>query len=272
MTEDKFTKLLPPVAAVSMVWARTGNFSADPHSQISSSQIEMALKNISDRADGLDKERAYIVSAVAAMDAGYRNLDIIHKKRNQDFEQNEKLRSAYFQTVKDNIEFGTRAKDFLKSVPALTIGGASGLTLAEALGLTGTGIWPWVFGLSLAGAGYLINLLAVRLTRKRKQMLYVLQDYELGLYYEQYVNRSLTVLASLYNDIGRIHLRAFGESYPADTDDDILQSMFNGIRTNYCTYIHKHMRERKITAGLWPTCEVGEAKARQSCPFWEQLP
>ena len=175
------THLLPPVTAIKMVWARTGALSSDPHSQILAGQAELAAKEIRERAEGVEHEERYVISAFAALDACYRNLDIIHKKRNQDFQQNEKLRNAYFETVKENLEFGTKAKDFLQSLPSVTIGGAGGLTLAEVLGLSMRPVWSWVFALGLASAGYLFNLLIVRLMRKKKQMLYVLQDYEPGI-------------------------------------------------------------------------------------------
>ncbi len=269
------THLLPPVTAIKMVWARTGALSSDPHSQILAGQAELAAKEIRERAEGVEHEERYVISAFAALDACYRNLDIIHKKRNQDFQQNEKLRNAYFETVKENLEFGTKAKDFLQSLPSVTIGGAGGLTLAEVLGLSMRPVWSWVFALGLASAGYLFNLLIVRLMRKKKQMLYVLQDYERGKYYNQYIDRAITILTSLYTDLGRIHRNVFGQNYPREEEEiksgerGVVEGIFEGIRTSYCPLIHRHMQARKVTPDLWPTCEVGSPEERKNCSNWE---
>ncbi len=274
MNNKAHTYLLPPDTAVRILWARTGSFSSDPHSQISAGQAELASKEIRQRAEGDELEESYVISAFAAMDACYRNLDIIHKKRNQDFEQNRKLRNAYFETVKENLEFGTKAKDFLKSLPAVTIGGAGGLTIAEALGLSARPVWSWVFALGLASAGYLFNLLIVRLMRKKKQMLYVLQDYERGKYYNQYVDRAISLLSSLYADLNRVHRNVFGQNYPREEEIETrergaLEGIFDGIRPSYCPHIHRHMQGGKVTPDLWPTCEVGSLEERKSCSNWE---
>ena len=268
------THLLPPVTAIKMVWARTGALSSDPHSQISAGQAELAAKEIRERAAGNEHEERYVICAFAAMDACYRNLDIIHKKRNQDFQQNEKLQNAYFETVKENLEFGTTAKDFLQSLPSVIIRGAGGLTLAEVLGLSVRPVCSWVFALGLASAGYLFNLLIVRLMRKKKQMLYVLQDYERGKYYNQYVDRAITILTSLFTDLDRIHRNVFGQYYPREEEIEsgergVLDGIVERIRTSYCLLIHRHMQARKVTPDLWLTCEVGSPEERKNCSHWE---
>jgi len=102
------TFLLPPVSAVRMVCARTGIFSKDEHSKISAVLTESALKSIRDRAEADDKERKYVNSAIATMDATLRNLDVIYKGRELNFEENEKLRKVYLDSVKENLEFGKK--------------------------------------------------------------------------------------------------------------------------------------------------------------------
>lgn len=55
------TKLLPPAAAVRMIWARTSEFSSeDARPKISVVEIETLLKEIKDKADKDDPERAYV--------------------------------------------------------------------------------------------------------------------------------------------------------------------------------------------------------------------
>mgnify|MGYP001569367040 FL=1 len=65
---------------------------------------------------------------------------------------------------------------------AMSIGGAGSVTVAQYFKLSGIQLWG--VGLALAGLGYIINLLIVRKMRRSKQMLYVGQDYERGLYYD----------------------------------------------------------------------------------------
>lgn len=262
------TFLLPPVSAVRMVWARTGMFSNDEHSKISAVLTEAALKNIRERAEADDKERKYVNSAIATMDATLRSLDIIHKGRELNFEENEKLRKAYLDSVKENLEFGKKAGDFLKSLPAMVIGGAGGITVAQYFKISDINLWA--IGLALASIGYIVNLEVVRLMRKRTQMLYVVQDYERSLYYDQYVTRVATTLTSLYLDLDRIHKNVFEQSYSVDVEvSNIIGEMLKGVRPTFCKYIHKHIREKKIKPELWTLCETGKEVAVEKCPCWE---
>jgi hypothetical protein len=51
--------------------------------------------------------------------------------------------------------------------------------------------------------------------------------------------------------------------------NQIIEDMLRGVRPTFCKYVHKHMREKKITPELWPRCETGTPEAIKSCPFWE---
>jgi len=272
--EQRRTALLSPLTAARMVWAMTGSFSKDPQSKRSPALTGSAVEDLRSRAEQDALERAYIGGALAAMDACLRNLDIIHKKRNRDFRENEQLRDAYFETVKDNLDFGNRAGDFLKSLPAVAIGGAGGLTLTQALGMTESGLWLWVFGLALAAAGYLVNLVVVRVMRRRKQMITILLDYEKGLYYERYLNRAAMLMTTLVADLDLIHAEVFGAGYPriSEQAELVLRSIIDGIRTEYCPWVHRHIRSGKVDPKLWPVCEAGDAAARRICPHWEEQP
>ncbi|MBM4056225.1 MAG: hypothetical protein FJ264_16470 [Planctomycetes bacterium] len=260
------TSLLPPITAVRIVWARTGSFSNDEHSGQSAALVEAALKEIKDRAEKDENERRYVTSAISTMDASLRNLDMIYKGRQLNFQENEQLRTAYLDSVNENLDFGNKAKDILKSLPAMSIGGAGSVTIAQYFNLSGIQLWG--VGLALAGLGYIINLLIVKKMRRSKQMLYVRQDYERGLYYDQYLTRVATTLTSLYLDLDRIHKNVFGQSYPVDVDVKVIvKEMLEGVRSTFCDYIHKHINEKKITPELWSLCETG--KATENCPFWE---
>lgn len=268
------TSLLPPVSAVQKIWAKTGLFSNDEYSGQSAALVEADLKTIRDRAESDESEKRYLAGAMASMDVSFRNLDMIYKGRQLNFQENEQLRTAYLDSVNENINFGSKAKDILKSLPAMSIGGAGSVTvgnlLAEKFKLDSAELLG--IGLAFMGIGYLVNLAIVRSMRRRKQMLYVQQDYERGLYYDQYLSRVAIVLTSLYLDLDRIHKNVFGQSYFVKEKEDvetIVSAMLKGVRPTFCDYIHKHMHQKKITPELWSLCETGRTVAKETCDFWE---
>ncbi|MDF0592330.1 hypothetical protein P0O24_01865 [Methanotrichaceae archaeon M04Ac] len=268
------TSILPPFTAVRMVWAQTGASSDDEQSQITATLVKNSMKNIREKAeaDGVNEnEKEYVLSALATMESSLRNLDIAYKGRTLNFEENEKLREAYLDSIKEGIEFGNKAKDLLKSLPTMTIGAVGGVTIVSHLfgDLQEESLWG--IGLAFAAAGYLVNLVIVRAGRTKTQKYYVVQDYERGLYYDQYVSRAANILTSLYLDLDRIHKNAFGQRYPVDTTDEsaIVDDVLKGVRNTYCKYVHKHMREDKVTHELWPLCETGNEDAVKKCPHWE---
>jgi hypothetical protein len=262
------TQLLPPIVAVRIAWARTSGFSNDEHSKRSAVLAEANMKDIKDRAKGNVDEEQYVHSSIAALDASLRSLDTIYKGRQLNFEENEKLRSSYLESLKENLEFGNKAKDVLKSLPSMTVASAGGVTVAQMLSISGMTLW--LVGLILASFGYWINLVIVRLVREKKQMYYVQQDYERDLYYDQYISRVATTLMALYLDIDRIHKNVFNDTYQMDKQiNDIINEMLQGVRPTYCKYVHKHMRGNKITADLWSLCESGHEEGITICPHWE---
>ncbi|RMF93024.1 MAG: hypothetical protein D6736_02485 [Nitrospinota bacterium] len=267
------TTLLPTVTAVRMVWAMTGRFSNDESSKTMATYVEDALKQIEEQAQmqGSSEEKSYVPSAIATMKSSLRSLDTAYKGRTLNFEENEKLRAAYLESVKESLSFGSKAQDFLKSLPTMTVGAAGGVTVAQVAGVSGTMLWG--IGLLLAALGYLVNLWFVRLARQQRQLLYVTQDYERGLYYAQYVSRVTVILLGLFLDLERLHRRVFGENYETDTNPSTLEAIIDdilaGVRPTFCPYVHKHMRDRKVTPALWALCESGDAEAVHMCPLWE---
>ena len=132
-----------------------------------------------------------------------RTLDTIYKGRELNFEENSKLRSAALDNAKENLEFGKKAQDFLKSLPSMMVTTGTGVITASSLGMEPAQLW--MLGIGLAGLSYLVNLWIVRAMYVRKQKLYSKQDYERNLYFEQYVTRVCTTLTAMYSDIDRIH-------------------------------------------------------------------
>ena len=268
------TALLPTVTAVRMVWSMTGKFSDDDASQKMSLYVEDTLKSIEEQAQapgtGAD-EKSYITAATATMKSSLRSLDTAYKGRTLNFEENEKLRAAYLDSVKESLNFGTKAQDFLKSLPSMTIGAAGGVTVAQQLGLSDVALWS--SGLLLAAMGHLVNLAFVRRARNKTQMLYVTQDYERGLYYEQYISRTTLILLGLFLDLERIHKRVFQENYEPDVRPSsvraIIDDILAGVHSTFCPYVHKHMADKTVTPELWTLCESGNAEGVRMCPHWE---
>ncbi|MFH1940994.1 MAG: hypothetical protein ABIL68_02725 [bacterium] len=270
------TALLPTVTAVRMVWAMTGKFSKEEPSKTMATYVEDSLKDIEEQARAKhvsQQEKSYIISAVATMKASLRSLDTAYKGRELNFKENEKLRETYLESVKESLNFGNTMQDFLKSLPTMTIGAAGGVTVAQAVGISGVTLWG--LGLILAAMGYLINLGFVRSARKKTQMLYVIQDYERGLYYEQYVERVSIILLGLFLDLERIHKRVFQENYEADTKpaaiEKIVDDILAGVHSTFCPYVHKHIAEKKVTPALWTLCESGDKEAVRMCSQWEGI-
>ncbi|MCK4698264.1 MAG: hypothetical protein KAT53_08175 [Dehalococcoidia bacterium] len=262
------TKLLPPFAAVRLTWALTAQFSKGAESQNISVLADKVLKDIHGQAKG-GPEQGYVDSAIAIIMAGMRTLDTIYKHRELNFDENEKLRSVALDNARENLEFGKKASDFIKSLPAMTVTTGTGVITASALGMEPLQLW--MLGILLAGLSYWVNLRVVRWWHAKKQELYLNQDYERNLYFEQYVTRVSTTLTSIYIDIDRVHERVFRQPYPLEPPEDvshIVEGTLKGIRHTMCDYVHKHMREGKIVPRLWPLCETG-GKAAEECELWE---
>jgi hypothetical protein len=256
-----------------MAWALTGAFSNDDHSKHSAVLVESRLKDIKDLTEkkGSTEEKEYVPNAMALIESSVRSLDTVYKGRELNFQENEKLRSAYLDSITETVEFGKKSQDFLKSLPSVSIGAAGGVTVGSALGLSE--IHLWAIGIVLGAAGYIINLGFVRRARRQRQLLYLAQDYERSLYYDQYITRISAILTALYLDIERLHKKVFGEPYhetEAASPGEAVSDLINSVRPTFCKFVHKHMLQKKITPELWALCETGGSQAVQTCPLWEK--
>lgn len=271
------TSVLSPTQAVNLVWAATGKFSNDDNSRMMATNIPTreAIKDEA-AASNNPNEIAYVKQSLTFMDAALRNIEIAYKGRELNFEENKKLREAYLENVKENIEFGTKANDILKSLPTMTISSAGGVTVVQAMAayfnaeqfLNDNPIILWGIGLLLAGLGYFINLAIKRRSRTQQLMEYVKQDYERTLYYTQYLGRCLVILRSLYLDIDRVHKEIFRESY-GDNVDSLISRLYEMNKPRVCPLIYKHMSDKKITPELWSMCDSGVEDSYYKCPLWD---
>ncbi len=279
-----YSRLLPPAVAIRIAWAMTGSFSGTPESQNSAVLAEKRLKDIYEESQRRKEnstaeevtEKEYVGNAYSLVQANMRTLDTIYKGRELNFKENEELRSVYLDNIKDNLEFGKKAQDVVKSLPTMSVVTAAGtISVSQLFGeLPG---WSLVLvGLGAAGLGYAINTWIVRAMRKEKQRQYVEQDYERNLYYEQYVSRVRVALTSLYLDLERIHERAFGKSYEMavqpelkehleDSIRAIVENVLEAVKPTMCEKVHQHMKEGVVTPDRWVMCEVGGERAGKQC-------
>ncbi len=307
------TLLLPPIAAVRIVWACTGTFSKDKDLRLSTFLIDKAMKDIKSllknkennskgkkgknsendnriEKEKIEKEKQYLTRAMIAMNSCLRSMHTMYKGRDLNFEENTKLREAYLKSLEENIDFGNRLRDFLKSLPTMTIGGGSGAFLSQSIkdSLIGAGRLPggfdleevslWILVALGLAVGYFFNDLLVRWSRKRKQMLYIINDYERNIYYDYYIERVEALLGSLYTDLNQIYEEIFHPPYDkrdgGESEKEKRKNTHNmikdliGARPIRCVYINKHMREKKITPGKWAICETGLKKDRERCIHW----
>jgi hypothetical protein len=261
------TSLLAPATAIRIVWTCTEAFSKRRSSQ-PSVLIEEALQDIKELAE--EDEKMYILRVKFAMSASLRSIHTIYKCRNLNFDENEKLRAASLEYVKENIEFGTKLRDFSKALPGMVIGGAGGYKVAQAFTFPD-------FSLAIIAvlgilAGFLVNWKFIAWRTEKNKEIYVQQDYDRNLYYEQYLNKVAEILESLYKGVNQIHKNFFGGYYPVEEE---AVSVVNDIivteaRPRHCDYFHEHMREGIITPKLWPLCETGVEKAVKECMYWKE--
>ena len=265
------TDLLSPSEAVQLAWALSSEFNTEERSKMPASEAKSNIKLIKSQAQTSNnpQQQKYVSQAIASIYASLRSLDIVYKGRNLNFDDNEKLRQAFLDGVKQDVDFGTKAKDIVRSLPAMVLGGAGGLTVGQ--------ITQNLFGLTdillgalfLAGIGISYPAYAVYVRYKRKQKLqcYIAQDYERNLYYYEYVERVETILTELYDDLNSIHQDVFQAPYQNPPQNrNVVTGIIKGLKSNFCENIHRHMKEKSITPELWSICEAGNKIAIQCCP------
>jgi len=262
------TKLLPPPTAVGMAWALTGDFVNNPESKDIASAARKIIDNIKEQAEQENsQEQEYVIGAIVVIEATMRTLDTIYKGRELNFKENDKLRDINLNNIQEALQFGKSAKDFLKSLPTMAIASGAGVITLNQL-VSSLPSWVlWSVGLGMAGVGYFVNLGFVRWSTAMKQRLYIKQDYERDMYYQQYLWRVRTSLINLYAAIDRLHKKYFGEHYLLEASEDafkVVEGILEGAMPTMCEHVHEHMKDGRITAELWARCETG-GKPAQEC-------
>jgi hypothetical protein len=270
---EEITQLLPPSTAVRIAWALTGSFSTKNQESIEISiEAKKNLDDIKRRAqDKGDLELNYVTNAAIDVASTMRTLDTIYKGRELNISENDKLRNVNLENIQDSMQFGNKAKDVIKSIPTMAITTGTGtIALYQILDPLNLPNWStWLIGLGMAGIGYLVYLVSIRISRVNQQKLFVKQDFERDLFYSQYITRVRTALIYLYNDIDRLHFNAFKKSYPLGESENamtVVDGILKGAQPTMCKKVYEHMKSGIISIDMWPSCESG-GNAIESCKY-----
>lgn len=295
MGDENKTTLMPPIEAVRMVWTCTGKFSKSKESSLPTFLIEKAMEDIRGRLEEKDeekkkKEKEYLDRVMITINAKLRTIQTFYNGRNLNFDENEQLRQSYLESVKETVDFGNKLRDLLKSLPTITIGGVGGATLAERFKDPLKGLIERFFGkipvdsnvvlycvvlLGIA-VGFVINeYVVVKWARKRKQMLYVIHDYERNIYYESYLEVVAGLLESLFLELDHIHKEVFDHFYSGQSEEErkaekerIKEYLLTEMKPRRCCLLYDHMKKKRVTPGVWAICETGFQDDLERCPHW----
>jgi hypothetical protein len=264
------TNLLPPLSAVYLVWGTTRKFADSSTIDSFDSSIKPFFENLIKEADKNDLEKQYLSQAYTILMASMRNVIIIYKGRQLNYSENKLIREAYLDSLKSELNITSQLKDLLKSLPAITIGGASGLVIADLKIKTSGTLNQLSYALLFAIAGYLARYFYMRFTSVKKQKNFIRQDYETTIYYNHYLIRMEEVMINLYRRMEELHEDMFGQKYNDDSKkEELIKKMFHEIQPVHCPLLDQHINSRKITPDRWHMCEVG-LPLSENCKYYRK--
>lgn len=266
----KKTGLLPPMSAVYLVWGTTRRFADATNTDSFDVTIKPYFENLLKEAGTDDLEKTYLNQAYPLLMASMRNVIIIYKGRQLNYSENKSIRDIYLESIKNEFNITGQIKDVLKSIPAITIGGVSGLVIAESTVKPDGNARQLLFALVFASLGYLIRFLYARLTMHYKQMNFIRQDYEITNYYNHYLLRMEDVMLNLYKRLENLHENIFGQKYDLENKSvDTVKEIFREIQPVHCPLLTKHIYSNKVNPNRWQMCEVGPPFA-EKCKYYKK--
>lgn len=211
-----------------------------------------------------EKEKTYIRSAYAAIESAYRSLITITNGRNNSYNEIRELSKQHSEDIESLATFSLSLRGALPKIAEMTIGGVSVGTLFNEL-FAGTfpslGSSAFLIFLALGAAiAYVISELIINpKIVKRKQNTLIQLDYELNLYYQQYLRRSKKALIALYEYVESLHATNFSKKYNGNTDaKSEVDKLFAGIDPTMCKHVSKCFDKKNINHKNWAICESGE--------------
>jgi hypothetical protein len=266
----KKTNLLPPLSAVYLIWGTTRKFADTSNTDSFDTTIKPYFDNLLKEALNNNQETQYLNQAYALMMASMRNVIIIYKGRQLNYSENKLIRETYLEALKTELNITSQLKDLLKSLPAITIGGVSGLVVAEKTDTASGSLKQWLYAMVFAIAGYVARYLYAQFTTYRKQKNFVRQDYETTIYYNHYLIRMEEVMINMYRRLEEIHEKVFDQKYDKNSQsEDSIKELFLEIQPIQCPLLNLHINTYKVTPNRWQMCEVGLPLA-ESCKYYRK--
>lgn len=219
------------------------------------------------------KEQDYVSCAIALIRTSERSLQTIIESRNLNFKEANALREQSQQNILYYSQFTGNLQSLVPRLGSMTVAGVGGgITLADLFNKVFPALGDYTLPLIIAiGAaiGYLVHgLIVVPIVKRKLQMENVKGDYDRNLYYDQYIERTKNALIGLYIALENCHTTYFEQKYNQSGDaSQIVKGVLQGVYPTLCPYVHKHMREGRITPDLWSKCETGQGITY--CPLWE---
>lgn len=282
------TQPIPPIlpeVVPKLAWGLTLRYSEEHEARGRADEIRDRLEEVKrtvydEVAKNVRKkeDRLYIDNVRAAIDSCERNLLVILRGRNKNFDETDKIMN----TQLDNIRSSSRVMlEFHSGLPRLfAIGeGAAGTVLVGwILSWFKIVIPPEVlFAAATIFAGLSYGLYQLWLSpRNSKRALKVIieNDYRRNLYYDQYVKRSRASLKALFDQTLNIYERVYGVKYDPkyDCEDERIEVVKvamgrEALPSMFCPKVHEHHHKKIITPDVWSTCETAEGY--KECPFYK---
>ena len=278
------SKILSPLLAIRLTWQFTSMFSENTSYKLVKDNYEKVLNGLKQLASEADEkysnkkseEVQYVQTAIPIIKSSLRTLQIIIDGRNLNFKEEDELRQKSQEKINNFSTFSKNLQSIIPRLGSATVAGAAGGipiatiindALTELAGLSAD-FATLIFSLTIAGVagiGYVVNGLVItpyiiKKTQKEK----IRADYNRNLYFEQYVDKSVTVLVDLYKQIHDLHNSIFSQKIPDIPQKEVIQlveDLVSGARGHMCEYVHKHMAKDSgydIDDNLWALCESSQ--------------
>jgi len=232
---------ITPMMGVGLAWALTGGFTklsavpkdqTDSPEQGGSSQSLVDKKSIQTNTSKAEtilgdflllagaretapEVKEDLLESITAIQMSVRNLGTIYSGRELNFQQNDKFRKAYLDSITEDIKFGDNIRDYVKTLPNMIVAGGGGLGISllakSYLGFTANTLDILLIAIIFAVLGFFGSWIIRKWSVQKKIRQFMWQDHERNIYYEQYLNRASIELTNLYRVLLNIQKKRTAE-------------------------------------------------------------